>query len=60
MWVCIRDHKNKMLCRYDPNRRLLEFVRRGEKTVIDLDECGQADSLKRAVDSVQEPCYTLT
>ena len=36
-FVDVRDpHTGKLLFRYDPARRLIEVVRRGVKTLIDL------------------------
>ena len=36
-WVDFRENgTNKLLARYDPNRAILEIVRRGIRTVFDL------------------------
>jgi hypothetical protein len=35
-WVELRTAQNKLACRYDPERRLIEYVHRGTKTVFDL------------------------
>ena len=41
-WVDIRENgTKKLLARYDPNRAILEIVRRGVKTVVDLTEYGE-------------------
>lgn len=37
VWVEVRDSEGKLLCKYDPDRDLLEFVRKGTKrTIVDL------------------------
>lgn len=35
-WVELRDKSGKLLARLEPERRLLEFQRRGELTLVDL------------------------
>jgi len=35
-WIDVRSPKNKLMFRYDPERDLIEYVHRGEKTVVDL------------------------
>jgi len=43
-WVEIREQGTaRLLCRYDPERRLVEIVRRGVKTVVDLTEYDEKD-----------------
>ena len=38
-WVVIKEPRtNWILARYDPQRGLLEFQRRGVKTLVDLNE----------------------
>ena len=39
MWITIKEPRtNWILARYDPERGLLEFQRRGVKTLVDLKE----------------------
>jgi hypothetical protein len=35
-WVDVRSHTHKLLFRYDPQRALIEIVRAGETTLVDL------------------------
>ena len=37
-WVELRTAQGKLACRFDPRRRLIEFVSRGHKTLFDLAE----------------------
>ncbi len=37
VWVEVRDSEGHLLCKYDPDRELLEFVRKRTKvTIVDL------------------------
>ena len=37
-WIELRTASGKLACKYDPARRLIEYVHRGEKTLFDLTE----------------------
>ena len=37
-WVELRTSEGKLACKYDPRRRLIEYVHRGRKTLFDLAE----------------------
>lgn len=37
-WVELRTAEGRMVCRYDPERRLIEHVHRRVKTLFDLAE----------------------
>ena len=45
-WVELRTASGKLACKYDPARRLIEYVHRGEKTLFDLAEYDQAETEK--------------
>ena len=45
MWITIKEPRtNWILARYDPERGLLEFQRRGVKTLVDLRDVEDADT----------------
>ena len=45
MWITIKEPRtNWILARYDPQRGLLEFQRRGVKTLVDLRDVADADT----------------
>lgn len=58
-WEDVRDPgTGKLLCKYDAGRGLLEFQRRGQQTVIALDEFrGQMDAF---VEEVKEVCQAIS
>ena len=37
-WVELRTSEGKLACKYDPRRRLIEYVHRGQRTIFDLME----------------------
>lgn len=45
----------KLLCRYDPERRLLEFVRRGTTTVVKLEDFEKENAHERQDTSLRAP-----
>ena len=49
MWVDIREpHTGRLLCRYDANRRIIEFQERKVKTVVDLTQYEAPESAKES------------
>jgi hypothetical protein len=51
MYKDVRDVRGKRLCRYDPERRLIEIQRRGEKTVVDLTQYDDEESASERPES---------
>lgn len=51
-WVELRTAEGRLACRYDPRRRLIEYVKRGKKTVFDLAE------IDETLANEGEVCYT--
>lgn len=51
-WVELRTAGGKLACRYDPRRRLIEYVNRGKKTLFDLAE------MDETLANEGEVCYT--
>ena len=49
VWLEIREPgSGKLLCKYDPHRELLEFVRRRVRTIVDLKQ--YQDRVRRETD----------
>ena len=41
-WVEVRDpYTRKLICRFDPERLLLEYKQRKQKTIVDLRQYGK-------------------
>jgi len=57
MWHEIRQSgTNKLLCRYDPERNLIEVAHRGEKTIIDLSEYAPHSAMAGNRDADADGC----
>jgi hypothetical protein len=56
MYIEIRDpHSGKLLCRYDPDRALLEFQHKHAKTIVDLTQYQSASELPVEPSPAPEP-----